>query len=164
MRFELSVNILTNHAVKKKEITVFGGDQLRPNLHIEDYCDAVLCLIESESNKIKNQIFNVGYENLAIIDIAAMETQPIARRFEVYGSEGSAIMEPFEPADSIRLSINKSNKNYNKGINIIKIKDKKRYDEPFQIFLDRLKKNNKPEFDINHELLVQESLMRAING
>ena len=93
-----------------------------------------------------------------------METQPIARRFEVYGSEGSAIMEPFEPADSIRLSINKANKNYNKGINIIKIKDKKRYDDPFEIFLDRLKKNNKPEFNINHELLVQESLMRAING
>ena len=50
------------------------------------------------------------------------------------------------------------------GINIIKIKDKKRYDDPFEIFLDRLKKNNKPEFNINHELLVQESLMRAING
>ena len=58
----------------------------------------------------------------------------------------------------------KANKNYNKGINIIKIKDKKRYDEPFEIFLDRLKKNNNPEFNINHELLVQESLMRAING
>ena len=119
----------------------------------------------SQKNFSDNTVSVFEYEKaLAIIDIAAMETQPIARRFEVYGSEGSAIMEPFEPADSIRLSINKSNKNYNKGINIIKIKDKKRYDEPFEIFLDRLKKNNKPEFDINHELLVQESLMRAING
>jgi len=40
-RFDLSVNILTSHAINKKEITVFGGKQLRPNLHIKDYCDAV---------------------------------------------------------------------------------------------------------------------------
>ncbi|MCH2673983.1 MAG: Gfo/Idh/MocA family oxidoreductase [Dehalococcoidia bacterium] len=98
---------------------------------------------------------------LAIIDIAAMESPPIARRFEVYGSKGSAIMEPFEPADKIRLALKKSNENYKKGINIIKIIDKKRYDEPFNIFIDRLKKNNLPEFDLFHELLVQESLMRA---
>ena len=44
-RFDLSVNILTNHAVNKKKITVFGGDQLRPNLHIQDYCDLIEKLI-----------------------------------------------------------------------------------------------------------------------
>ena len=43
MRFDLSVNILTNHAIKNKDIS-FGGSQLRPNLHIEDYCDAVKLL------------------------------------------------------------------------------------------------------------------------
>ena len=56
---------------------------MRPNLHIEDYCDAVLCLIESESNKIKNQIFNVGYENLAIIDIAKKVKSTVEKYFNL---------------------------------------------------------------------------------
>ena len=70
MRFDLSVNILTNHAIKNKKILVFGGSQLRPNLHIEDYCEAVKLLSECDHNKIQNQIFNVGYQNLSILDIA----------------------------------------------------------------------------------------------
>ena len=52
------------------KITVFGGDQLRPNLHIQDYCDFVELLIEAESEKIRNQIFNVGYQNMSIKEIS----------------------------------------------------------------------------------------------
>ena len=52
-RLDLSVNILTNFAVNKKFIKVFGGDQLRPNLHIADYCDAVDLLIGAEEKKFK---------------------------------------------------------------------------------------------------------------
>lgn len=70
LRLDLSVNILTNHAISKEKITVFGGDQLRPNLHVKDYCNAVLALINAEDNKIKNQIFNVGYQNLSIREIS----------------------------------------------------------------------------------------------
>src|SRR6201982_2418553 len=62
-RLDLSVNILTNHAVNNNKITVFGGDQLRPNLHIADYCDAVELFLEAPDEKIANQIFNVGYQN-----------------------------------------------------------------------------------------------------
>lgn len=69
-RFDLSVNILTNHAINKRKITVFGGKQLRPNLHIEDYCDVVKSLIKAPGDKIKNQIFNVGHQNLSIMQIA----------------------------------------------------------------------------------------------
>ena len=54
MRFDLSVNILTHLATKKKEITVFGGKQMRPNLHIQDYCDLVCLLIEVDKTKISN--------------------------------------------------------------------------------------------------------------
>ena len=50
-RLDLSVNILTNFAVNKGMIKVFGGDQLRPNLHVMDYCDAVEVLIKSDSEK-----------------------------------------------------------------------------------------------------------------
>ena len=72
LRLDLSVNILTNHAIINKEIKVFGGGQLRPNLHIQDYCDAVKLFIDVDKNLVKNQIFNVGYQNLSIKEIALM--------------------------------------------------------------------------------------------
>lgn len=70
MRFDLSVNILTNHAVRKKKITVFGGSQMRPNLHIKDYARAVITLINADNSVVNRQIFNVSLENLSILDIA----------------------------------------------------------------------------------------------
>lgn len=70
LRLDLTVNILTNFAFNKKSINVFGGKQLRPNLHIQDYCDVVELLIKSPDKKIKNQIFNVGYQNLSVEKIA----------------------------------------------------------------------------------------------
>jgi len=81
MRFDLSVNILTHHAIKKNKITVFGGDQLRPNLHIQDYCDLVCLLIEADKTKISNQTFNVGYQNLSIIDIAKKVKKVVLEEF-----------------------------------------------------------------------------------
>jgi nucleoside-diphosphate-sugar epimerase len=72
MRFDLSVNILVNHALTLGEITVFGGSQLRPNLHISDYSDAVILLMNAPKEKIQNQIFNVGGENLSILEIAKL--------------------------------------------------------------------------------------------
>jgi nucleoside-diphosphate-sugar epimerase len=69
-RLDLSVNILTNHAVNKGKILVFGGDQLRPNLHIQDYADLCKLLLTAPSEKIANQIFNVGFENMSIMAIA----------------------------------------------------------------------------------------------
>jgi len=80
MRLDLSVNILTNFAYNKKTIKVFGGNQLRPNLHILDYCDAVLKLIIAPAKKIENQIFNVGKENLTINNIALMVKKIIEKK------------------------------------------------------------------------------------
>ena len=54
MRFDLSVNILTNLAIRNNKITVFVS-QLRPNLHINDYANVVKLLIESEENKINGK-------------------------------------------------------------------------------------------------------------
>ncbi len=70
LRLDLSVNILTNFGYNKNFIKVFGGDQLRPNLHILDYCDAVLTLINSKKKKVENQIFNIGHQNMSIMNIA----------------------------------------------------------------------------------------------
>lgn len=84
-RLDLSVNILTNHAVNKKKITVFGGDQLRPNLHVQDYCDAVRMLLCAPVDKIQNEIFNVGYQNMSIADIAQLVKRVVEEEFPEHG-------------------------------------------------------------------------------
>ena len=84
-RLDLSVNILTNHAINNNKITVFGGDQLRPNLHIADYCDAVELLLEAPDAKIANQIFNVGYQNMSIRDIAMLVKRTVEVEFPEKG-------------------------------------------------------------------------------
>lgn len=80
-RLDLSVNILTNHAVNKNKITVFGGDQLRPNLHVQDYCDTVEMLLNAPSEKIQNETFNVGYQNMSIMDIAHLVKKVVQEEF-----------------------------------------------------------------------------------
>ena len=69
-RLDVSVNILTNLAVNSNIIRVFGGKQLRPNLHIKDYSEACQLLVEAPEHKVRKQIFNCGYENLSILEIA----------------------------------------------------------------------------------------------
>lgn len=71
-RLDLSVNILTNHAVNKGEITVFGGTQMRPNLHVDDMVDAYVLMLQAPAEKIQGEIFNIGYQNYSISDIANM--------------------------------------------------------------------------------------------
>ena len=61
-RLDLVVNILTNLAYHKKKISVFGGDQLRPNIHIEDMCRAYLKILEAPKKLINGEIFNVGFD------------------------------------------------------------------------------------------------------
>jgi nucleoside-diphosphate-sugar epimerase len=71
-RLDLSVNILTNHAVNKGKITVFGGTQMRPNLHVEDMADAYSMMLQAPHDKIQGEIFNIGFQNHSIADIARM--------------------------------------------------------------------------------------------
>ncbi|HLD25615.1 MAG TPA: SDR family oxidoreductase [Candidatus Andersenbacteria bacterium] len=70
LRLDLTVNILTNHAVNKQLITVFGGEQKRPNIHIEDITDLYVDLLQVPAEKIAGQAFNVGYENHRVKDLA----------------------------------------------------------------------------------------------
>ena len=87
-RFDLSVNILTNHAVNNGKITVFGGEQMRPNLHILDYCDAVQLLLDAPDEKVANETFNVGYQNMSILDIALLVKRVVEREFPERGEIG----------------------------------------------------------------------------
>ena len=69
-RLDVIVNILTNVGFHKKEISVFGGDQLRPNIHIKDMVRAYEKLIEAEDKLVSGQIFNAGWENKSVNEIA----------------------------------------------------------------------------------------------
>lgn len=69
-RLDLVVNILTNLAYHKREISVFGGDQLRPNIHIDDMVRAYELFILIDGNKINGEIFNVGFENKSVLELA----------------------------------------------------------------------------------------------
>jgi len=69
MRFDIIINYLTQKAEKEKKISIFGGDQWRPLLHVEDAARAFQTVMESPIAKIENQIFNVGLINMQIKDI-----------------------------------------------------------------------------------------------
>jgi nucleoside-diphosphate-sugar epimerase len=83
LRLDLSVNILTNLAINKGEITVFGGEQKRPNIHIQDICDYYIKLIEIAKEKIQGKIFNAGYENFTISDIAIKVKNVIGEQVKI---------------------------------------------------------------------------------
>ncbi len=69
-RLDLSVNILTNHAVNNRKITVFGGAQKRPNIHIEDLTDLYVQLVDMPKELIAGDVFNAGYQNYSISELA----------------------------------------------------------------------------------------------
>ncbi len=69
-RLDVVVNILTNLAYNKREISVFGGAQLRPNIHIADMVEIYVVLMNAQKEKIAGEIFNVGYENHSVLQLA----------------------------------------------------------------------------------------------
>ncbi|RMD60592.1 MAG: NAD-dependent epimerase/dehydratase family protein [Alphaproteobacteria bacterium] len=97
-RLDLSVNILTNHAVTNGKITVFGGSQLRPNLHIQDYVDLCKLLLVAPKEKIADQIFNCGYQNMSIMDLAVLVKKVVEEHFP----EKAPIDIVTTPTDDIR--------------------------------------------------------------
>ena len=74
MRLDVAVNLLAMQALAKGRITVFGGDQTRPNIHIDDITDLYVFLL---SKPEATGIFNAGFENISILDIAQMVTSRV---------------------------------------------------------------------------------------
>ncbi len=72
LRLDLTVNVLTIHALVNQQITVFGGGQLRPNLNIKDMVRAYQLLLEAPGDVIHAQTFNVGYQNRSVAEIAKL--------------------------------------------------------------------------------------------
>jgi nucleoside-diphosphate-sugar epimerase len=83
LRLDLTVNILTNYAVNARRITVFGGQQKRPNIHIDDMADVYLRLLETPAPQIAGQTFNAGYENHTVTQLAEMIRSVVGRSTEI---------------------------------------------------------------------------------
>lgn len=100
LRLDLTVNILTNHAINNNKITVFGGQQMRPNLHIQDMCDVYLFLLKQPGDKVQKKIYNVGYQNHTVLNLAE-----IVR--EVLGGGADVVVTPSNDHRSYRVNSDK---------------------------------------------------------
>ena len=85
-RLDVAVNILTNHAFHNRKIKVFGGSQKRPNIHIEDMTDLYLFLLSVPHAKINGKIFNAGYENHTLDQLAFMVKEALGPDIEIMRS------------------------------------------------------------------------------
>lgn len=83
LRLDLSVNILTNHAVNKGKITVFGGTQLRPNFHVRDCAELYVKCLALPAKLIDGKVFNAGYQNLALGEIAEKVREVVGNNVEI---------------------------------------------------------------------------------
>ena len=105
-RLDVVVNILTNLAFHKREITIFGGKQLRPNINIQDMANAYISIIEAPTEKINKQIFNVGGENHSVQELANIVKK-------IIGKDVSLITTPTNDNRSYHISSEKINEAIN---------------------------------------------------
>ncbi len=79
LRLDVTVNLLTNHAITNRKMTVFGGKQLRPNIHIEDMANLYLHVLSLPADTIDGKTYNAGYENLSVSEIAEMVANQVGK-------------------------------------------------------------------------------------
>lgn len=106
LRLDLTVNILTNHAFHNRKIIVFGGQQMRPNIHIQDMTEAYLKSLEWPDEAIDGKIFNVGYDNYRVLWIAEMVR-------DVVGSDVQIVTTPTDDLRSYHVSSEKIKRELN---------------------------------------------------
>ena len=126
-RLDVVVNILTNLAYNKKSVSVFGGKQLRPNIHIEDMAKAYEALILAPKSKVSGEIFNAGYENRSVLEIAKTVKRVIGngvtlkfsptddnRSYHISSKKIKKILD-FEPTNTISDAVNDLKLAFKKG-------------------------------------------------
>lgn len=122
MRLDLSVNLLTMQALSKGVITVFGGNQTRPNIHIRDLINVYLHFLESPDS-IRG-IYNAGFENYSIIDIAKLVTRYVPAEIKVTASNDprsyrlnsdKLLSTGFVPSYNIDYAIREITQKFNSG-------------------------------------------------
>ena len=98
LRLDLTVNILTMSAVVRGKITVFGGSQKRPNIHIDDVCDLYQSLLDMPDELVAGKTYNAGYQNHTVAEIAEIVRGVVAR--EVPGRERVGVVTT--PSNDLR--------------------------------------------------------------
>ena len=127
-RLDVVVNILTNLAYHKRSVSVFGGKQLRPNIHINDMAKAYEALIDAPKSKVSGEIFNVGYENRSVLDLANTVKKVIGsdvslklsptndnRSYHISSKKIKKILS-FEPVNTISDAVNDLKQAFKKGL------------------------------------------------
>lgn len=84
MRLDVSVNMLTMQALRRGKITVFGGQQVRPNVHIDDITDIYLFMIDNRDTV--TGIYNAGFENISILEIAERVSKHVPAKITITAS------------------------------------------------------------------------------
>ena len=99
---------------------------------------------------------------MALLESAAMEVsaQP-SRRMEVYGTRGSAILEPFEPGPALRLCLDEDRDGFVKGWQTVPVEARPRYVASLEALVADIRGEKQPDRSLEHELLVQETVLRA---
>jgi nucleoside-diphosphate-sugar epimerase len=129
MRLDVSVNMLTMQALERGKITVFGGDQVRPNIHIDDITDLYLFFLQHPEI---TGIYNAGFENLSILDIARTITRYIPAEIVVTPSNDprsyrvnsdKLLATGFRPKKTVEDAIKEIITRYRGG----ELKDERRY-------------------------------------
>jgi nucleoside-diphosphate-sugar epimerase len=105
-RLDLTVNILTNHAYHLNRITIFGGRQMRPSIHIEDVTDLYLLLLALPEEQIAGKIYNAGYENHTVAELADRVQKVMEEEFPERGGV-EKITVPSDDRRSYRISSEK---------------------------------------------------------
>jgi nucleoside-diphosphate-sugar epimerase len=85
MRLDLIISIFVRAALRKKLITIEGGNQLRPLIHMQDLVDFYVLLLHADAEKIHRQAFNVSSDNYKVIDVARMVQERIPCEFAFAG-------------------------------------------------------------------------------
>jgi nucleoside-diphosphate-sugar epimerase len=129
MRLDVAVNMLTMQALAKGEITVLGGDQTRPNIHIDDITDLYLFLLDRPQT---TGVFNAGFENLSILEIANLVSEVSGAKIVVKPSNDprsyrvnsdKILAQGFRPKKSVKTAIDEIGTAFKAGT----LKDEDRY-------------------------------------
>jgi len=129
MRLDVAVNLLTMQAISKGEITVLGGDQTRPNIHIDDITDLYVFLL---SRPDIQGIYNAGFENISIRDIAELAAKHTGAKIVIKPSNdprsyrvssAKLLAKGFKPKKTVEHAVSEIVEAFKAG----KLKDEDRY-------------------------------------
>ena len=122
MRLDVSVNLLTMAALTKNKMTVFGGNQIRPNIHIDDITDAYLYMLD---NPQFTGVYNAGFENISILDIAKIVQRHVDAEIEITASpdirsyrinSDKLLKIGFRPKKNVEIAVVEMIENFKSGI------------------------------------------------